>query len=70
MCPTAVSGKQARYRNIFCPQKEEDLTTQIIQVYFRLVYCHINACNLLKKWQNLPPPPRTTNTYQKLYCFT
>jgi len=48
MCPTAVSGKQVRYRNIFCPQKEEDLTTQIIQVYFRLVYFHISARNLLK----------------------
>jgi len=48
MCRTAVSGKQVRHRNILCPQKEDDLTSQIIQVYFRLVYFHISACNLLK----------------------
>jgi hypothetical protein len=48
MCRTAVSGKQVRYRNILCPQKEEDLTSQIIQVYFRLVYFHIYIYNLLK----------------------
>ena len=38
MCRTAVSGKQVRYRNILCPQKEEDLNSRVIQVYFRLVY--------------------------------
>lgn len=48
MCRTAVSGKQVRYRNILRPQKEEVLTSQIIQVYFRLVYFHISACDLLK----------------------
>jgi hypothetical protein len=43
-----VSGKQVRYKNIFCPQKEEDLTSQIILVYFHLVYFPISVCNLLK----------------------